>query len=300
MDASDLIVQVVGSASLGTTSSTWSAKAPAIRRIDRFDSRSPHCNKIAGALRLAQDAPDGVAVLTDADTAILDDPRRIERPHASLSAKTVDSALPPLGGPHPDLQDCRCPDPAGSRAAPGTRPAHPARQLQRGHVPSRRSAPPSGGGRLGHVGSMAPRSRWSCSRIGRSTSTRWRWRSSWPLRRSNGIRSTSAGTPRRTTRALIPPDGPRPHVLHYHWEVDHNGLIKPVGKASIDAQIEIANAAITHAFNAAAPSATLRRWRAEIGVGARQERRPETLRSHRSLHHWSFRGFWKSLSLDEP
>jgi len=62
--------------------------------------------------------------------------------------------------------------------------------------------------------------------------------------------------------ALIPPDSQRPHVLHYHWEVDSSGLIKPVGRASIDGQIEIANSAIRKVFEEAKPSATLRRWRA--------------------------------------
>jgi hypothetical protein len=64
-------------------------------------------------------------------------------------------------------------------------------------------------------------------------------------------------------QGLIPPDPLRPHVLHYHWEVDTDGSIKPVGRASIDAQVEIANSAIRTVFEAARPSATLRRWRLE-------------------------------------
>ena len=64
-------------------------------------------------------------------------------------------------------------------------------------------------------------------------------------------------------QALIPSDPPRPHVLHYHWEIDSDGLIKPVGRGTIDDQIEVANTAIKSVFDAAAPTATLRRWRAE-------------------------------------
>jgi hypothetical protein len=62
----------------------------------------------------------------------------------------------------------------------------------------------------------------------------------------------------------IPPDPPRPHMLHYHQEVDSSGLIRSVGRPSIDDQIAIANSAIGMVFESVAPSATLRRWRRSL------------------------------------
>jgi Methyltransferase domain len=263
VDASDLIVQVVGS--LASEPLLYLERQGAsIRRIDRFDARSPHCNKIAGALSLAQDARKGVAVLTDADTAILDDPRQIERPHTSLSAKTVDSALPPVEVLTRIFKTAGVPIPPEVALRQGSE-----QRTLRGNC---------NGGMYLLDAALLP-----------TVAAAWATWAEWLLDRNELLEDWAVhvdqvamalvlaaegiewhpldigwNTPTHY-QALIPPDGARPHVLHYHWEVDHNGLIKPVGQASIDAQIEIANAAITHVFRAAAPSATLRRWRAAMG-----------------------------------
>jgi hypothetical protein len=260
VDASDLVVHVVGSLAseplryLGRQGVT-------VRSVDRFDERSPHCNKIAGALRLAQDAPDGVVVLSDADTAILDDPRRMERPAHSLSAKTVDWPLPPtevLG---------RIFETAGI-------PLPPDAPLPWG--PDERTiAGNCNGGIYVLEGNLLPQ-----------VSSAWATWALWLLDRSELLEEWTVyadqvamalalaaetiewhsldvgwNTPTHD-QTRIPPDPPRPHMLHYHQEVDPSGLIKSVGRPSIDSQVEIANSAIAKVFDEAAPVATLRRWRA--------------------------------------
>jgi SAM-dependent methyltransferase len=63
--------------------------------IEPFDTRSKYCNKIAGALALASDGVGDRVVLTDADIAIVKDPRDLIRP-GTIGAKVVDVASPPL------------------------------------------------------------------------------------------------------------------------------------------------------------------------------------------------------------
>jgi hypothetical protein len=260
VDPSDLVVHVVGPLTSEPLCHLES-KGVTVRPIDRFDGRSPHCNKIAGALRLAEEARDGVVVLSDADTAILDDPRRIERPDRSLSAKTVDWPLPPIE------VLTRIFDTAGV-------PIPPDVQLPWG--PDERTfAANCNGGIYILDRALLPQ-----------VSSAWATWAKWLLDRSELLEEWSVyvdqvamalalaaettewhsldvgwNTPTHD-QTRIPPDPPRPHMLHYHQEVDPSGLIRLVGRASIDGQIDIANAAIEKVFNEVAPSATLRRWRA--------------------------------------
>src|SRR5664280_2295171 len=62
-----------------------------VRPVDAFDARSPHCNKIAGALRLAEDGVEGLAVLCDTDIAVVEDPRGLVLPGGGVAAKLVDA-----------------------------------------------------------------------------------------------------------------------------------------------------------------------------------------------------------------
>src|SRR6202034_275622 len=68
-----------------------------VRSIEGFDPRSPHCNKVAGALRLAEDRLEGLVVLCDTDVAVLEDPRALVIPPGSVGGKVVDAPVPPLG-----------------------------------------------------------------------------------------------------------------------------------------------------------------------------------------------------------
>jgi hypothetical protein len=261
VEASDLVVQVVGPPD-SEPIRHLDRQGVNVRSIDRFDERSPHCNKIAGALQLAHDAPDGLVVLTDADTAILDDPRRMERPAAALSAKTVDSPLPPIE------VLTRIFDAAGLVAPPDVPlPWSPDRRTLQGNC---------NGGVYLLEGALLP-----------DVSRAWATWAGWLLDRSELLEEwavhvdqvamalalaaesiewhsleVSWNTPTHY-ESFIPPDPPRPHILHYHWAVDSAGLLTRVGRPSIDSQIEVANSAIARMFEVVAPRATLRRWRAE-------------------------------------
>jgi hypothetical protein len=260
VEASDLVAHVVGPLD-SEPLRHLERQGVTVRSIDRFDERSPHCNKIAGALRLAQDGSDGVVVLSDADTAILDDPRRVERPVRSVSAKTVDSPLPPIEVLTRIFETAGIPTPPDVPL-----PWGPDQRTIAGNC---------NGGIYILDAALLPQ-----------VSSAWaRW-ARWLLDRSELLEDwavhvdqvamalalaaetiewhsldASWNTPTHY-QAFIPSDPPRPHVLHYHWEVDSSGLIKSVGRASIDGQIEIANSVIAQVFEVVAPSATLRRWHA--------------------------------------
>ena len=261
VDPSDLVVQVVGPLD-SEPLHHLERQGVTVRSIDRFDERSPHCNKIAGALRLAQDDREGVVVLSDADTAILDDPRRIERPDRSVSAKTVDSPLPPIEVLTRIFETAGVPIPPDVPL-----PWGPEQRTVAGNC---------NGGIYLLGGALLPQ-----------VSSAWAAWARWLLDRRELLEEWAVyidqvamalalaaeavewhsldvgwNTPTHD-QTRIPPDPPRPHMLHYHQEVDPSGLIRPVGRASIDGQIEIANSAIRGVFEAVAPNATLRRWRAE-------------------------------------
>ncbi len=261
VEASDLVVQVVGQLA-SEPLRHLERQGVTVRSIDRFDERSPHCNKIAGALRLAQDARDGVVVLSDADTAILDDPRLIERPDRSLSAKTVDAPLPPIEILTRIFETAGIPTPPDVPL-----PWGPDQRTFAGNC---------NGGIYVLDGALLPQ-----------LSSAWATWARWLLDRRELLEEWAVyvdqvamalalaaeaiewhsldvawNTPTHD-QTRIPPDPPRPHLLHYHQEVHPSGSIRPVGRKSIDGQIEVANSAIGQVFEAVAPSATLRRWRAE-------------------------------------
>ena len=94
--ASDLVVHAVGSTS-SEILRFLTSQGVTIRSVERFDVRSPHCNKISGALRLADLPIVGMAVLCDTDIAVFEDPRRLNLPPGSVAGKVVDAPVPPLG-----------------------------------------------------------------------------------------------------------------------------------------------------------------------------------------------------------
>ncbi|MGH9078735.1 MAG: hypothetical protein ACRDYE_01415, partial [Acidimicrobiales bacterium] len=95
VDPRELTVHVVGPADSDALGFLV-GRGVSVRRVDPFDARSPHCNKIAGALRLAEDPIDGMAVLCDTDVVVLEDPRGLALPPRSIAGKIVDTPVPPL------------------------------------------------------------------------------------------------------------------------------------------------------------------------------------------------------------
>ena len=118
VDPSDLVVNAVGSAASDALDHLR-ARGVTVRPVEGFDSRSPHCNKVAGALRLAEDDLDGLVVLCDTDVAVLEDPRTLVIPPGSIGGKVVDAPVPPLERARGDLRGSRCPGPADHAAPMG-------------------------------------------------------------------------------------------------------------------------------------------------------------------------------------
>ena len=93
--STDLVVNMVGDHVSGVASFLRSEGVP-VRSIRPLDSRSPHCNKIAGALALAGEPMVGACVLTDTDVILLQDPRTIPVPAGSVGMRPADLPNPPL------------------------------------------------------------------------------------------------------------------------------------------------------------------------------------------------------------
>ncbi len=265
---SDLVVHHVGD----TTSEVLdflAGEGVALARVDPFDERSPHCNKVAGALALAERPPDGTAVLCDTDVVVLEDPRRIPVPPRSVGGKPVDAPLPPsevltavfaaagLDAPPPVMLAWG----AGDRTLAGNM---------------------NGGLYLvpgGFVAELAPAwagwARWLLDRA--PLLEQWavhvdqvamalalaELAGTWvPL----DVRwNTPTHDPSRLPR--LPPV---PAVLHYHEETDGLGRILPTGRPAIDVRIAAANEAVERVWNRARPAATQSRW-----LGHRQSARAD-------------------------
>ena len=255
---SDLVVHAVGGRSseilgfLGT-------QGVNIRSVERFDARSPHCNKISGALRLADDPIDGMAVLCDTDVVVLEDPRRLKLQPGTVAGKLVDA-------PVPTLEVVLSIFLAAGLKAPPTVPLPwgPDDWTVSGN---------SNGGLYLVPGPLLPR-----------LATAWAHWAVWLLDRAEllqewtvyvdqvamalalaaeGVGSIALDVRWNTPThdpSRIPHDAPEPKVLHYHQELDLQGLIRVTGTASIDSRIGEVNGAIRAVWKQAAPDATHRHW----------------------------------------
>jgi hypothetical protein len=256
--ASDLVVHVVGGESsevLGFLKS----QGVAVHPVERFDARSPHCNKISGALRLADDTFTGMAVLCDTDVVVLEDPRRIDLEPGVVAGKVVDAPVPPIEVIANIFVV------SGLATPPTVRlPWGPDQWTISGN---------NNGGLYLIPGALLP-----------GVATAWaRW-AGWLLDRAEllaewsvhvdqvamalalaaeGVTSVPLDVRWNTpTHDLtrIPPDAPEPFVLHYHQEVNRQGLIRLTGTPSIDKRIAAANDAIRQVWKQADPDATHQRW----------------------------------------
>ena len=258
VDPRDLVVNVVGTEHSDVLDYLRAAGVT-VWSIDPFDPRSPHCNKIAGALRLAQDSEPGVAVLCDTDIVVLDDPRCMELPVDAVGGKVVDAPVPPL---NVLLEVFR---------ASGV-PAPPSVPLPWGSGEQTVSGNSNGGLYL-VPGSLLPRvapawahwARWLLDRIGLLEE--------WSTYVDQVAMAVALAAERIDTAALavrwntpthdptrFPADPPSPSIIHYHQEVDRQGLIESTGRASIDSQIQRVNDAIRRVWDRAAPHVTHKRW----------------------------------------
>lgn len=92
VDANKLIVCVVGD-SVAEHFDRLRSDGVRVIEVESFDSRSPHCNKISGALAVAELGLAGPVVLTDTDMVFSSDPRVLSQA-GSVAGKIVDVANP--------------------------------------------------------------------------------------------------------------------------------------------------------------------------------------------------------------
>lgn len=248
----DLVVHAVG----GTDSDALRflrTQGVAVVAIEPFDARSPHCNKISGALALAARGVDGLAVLTDTDIAVLEDPRRLDIAPGESASRIV-------GAPNPPLRILRNLFAEAGLKIPGLEPLD--------WVPDEFTVAGHGNGGVylvpGHALAAVAES-WG------------RW-AQWLMEHralledfprhidqpSMALALSDLGiTPRRLdirwnfpahNPARIPVRAQRPAVIHYHRNTDEQGLIKATGIQAVDQQIDTANEAIAATWTRAFPN----------------------------------------------
>lgn len=231
-----------------------------VRPVHPFDPRSPHCNKVAAALRMAEEHVEGMVVLCDTDIAVLEDPRRLVLPPRSIGGKVVDTPVPPLEVWHEVFRVADMPAPPSTPL-----PWGPGDRTVMGN---------SNGGLYLVPGPLLP-----------ELASAWETWARWLLERRELLRDwtfhldqvamtlalTAEGiateqldvrwnTPIHDLRR-VPPDPPAPAVIHYHQEVDPLGRIRTTGFPSIDQEIVRVNATIERLWEEAFPNATFWEWR---------------------------------------
>jgi Methyltransferase domain len=261
---SDLIVHATGSGP-SEVLDLLAARGVEVRRIEPFDARSAHCNKIAGALCLADDIADGTIVLCDADTVILEDPRALAPRPGSVLGKLVDYPVPSLEALERVFATAGVPRPP---LAP--LPWRPGAATVMGNF---------NGGLYVLDGSSLP-----------GVAAAWaRW-ARWLLDRREllgdegtyvdqvamALSLAEAGVETVALDARwnvpihdptnFPADGEVPAVLHYHQEVDRRGMIKPIGVPSVDQAIERVNVAFRVLWDEGPTPDTYREWLALSGL----------------------------------
>jgi SAM-dependent methyltransferase len=272
VDPSDLVVHAVGPTDSDALDLLRS-KGVSIRGIELFDERSPHCNKIAGALSLAATAGAVPAVLSDADVVFCDDPRSVAVGPGAVALKPVDL-------PNPPLEVLRNVFAAASVPEPPTE----ALDFAKGET-----LQGNGNGGVYVV---------SAGTLGVLTE-RWASWARWLLDRRGllgefpvfvdqvalALALADGGIPverlearwNTPTNAVvgIPAEAATPSAIHYHQEVEPTGLLSRSGAPAVDARIEACNAAITALWKEAFPNRTFWEWRYRTdpalgsGVGSR-------------------------------
>ncbi len=250
VDSSDLVVHAVG-ACQSDVLDYLRERGVTIRDVEPFDVRSPHCNKISGALDLAATGVDGIAVLTDTDVVVLEDPRGLGISNRTLGLKAVDAAKPSLSV----LQSVF--DAAGLALPPlwsvdlGPTVAgngNGGLYLVPGEV-------------LTDVTSAWERwARWLLDRV--DLLERW-VKNVDQVAMTMAIASEGIEAQRLDARWNLPTHRPdrihepaeTPAVIHYHKHVDRMGLLMHTGVDTIDSRIDIANAAISEVWRDAFPKA---------------------------------------------
>lgn len=272
IDPANLVVHVVGDGGADVRA-YLERHGVSVRDIEPFDARSPHCNKVAGALALARDHTAGLCVLTDSDVAIVEDPRSLGVPPDQVGMKPVDMANPPL-------------EVLGAVFA-----AAGILEPRTVGIPWQAEVTFSGNGNGGVYlvpGGILP-----------DVARAWNHWARWLLDRLELLRDWAQHVdqvsmalalaaegidvfelaPRWNTPihidGFVPRDAQVPAIIHYHQRVDHIGQIEPIGLPAVDDRIHRVNAAMGSVWAEAFPNATFWDWRYATnptlgsGVGSR-------------------------------
>lgn len=258
VDPRDLVVHVVGPDTSDVLAHLRS-RGVTVRSIDPFDPRSPHCNKVAGALKMAEEQTDGLVVLCDTDVAVLEDPRTLVLPPGSIGGKVVDTPVPPLEVLHRIFAAAEVP-------APRTTPL-PWGENQETVVGN------SNGGLYLIPAPLLPVLASAWEKWARWLLDRRELLLDWTFHLDQvamvlALSAEGIGSEQLDIRwntpihdlSRIPPDPPIPAVIHYHQEIDLEGRIRTTGFPSIDRQIDRVNEAIGRVWQEAFPTVTFWRW----------------------------------------
>lgn len=281
VDPGDLVVHTVGRDNSDALDDLR-RRGVDIRSVPAFDPRSPHCNKISGAQRLAEDPPKGLVVLCDTDIVVLDDPRSIDVPPDAVAAKVVDAPVPPL-------EVIRSVFDASGLAVP------PIVDLPWG-AGEQTIAGNSNGGLYLVPGRILPRVASAWSEWARWLLDRAELLDQWPVhvdQVSMALALSATGTRAATLdvrwntpthdASRIPTDAAEPSVIHYHQQVDRDGRLLTTGVASIDRRIAATNRAVDALWPNGFPGSSIQEWLATkeagspSGAGRKRSSRPNQL-----------------------
>ena len=254
VDPADLVVHAVEGSESHVLEFLRSRRV-SIVDVERFDERSPHCNKISGAVSLARRGVDGLAVLTDTDVAVVQDPRHIALGANEVGLRRVGAGNPPLHILETlfEAAGVELPPPVPIEFAPRT-----GQFTLSGH---------GNGGLYVVPGPLLPALAAAWERWARWILDHLHLLETWSTfvdqaamtlaLADGGCSPCNLGlewnfptnNPRR-----IPARPPVPAALHYKGNVTADGPLGPSGSAVVDRRIAIANEAITRVWAEAFPT----------------------------------------------
>jgi len=257
----DLVIHAVNTAT-SPELTYLKAQGVAVHSVPRFDSRSPHCNKISGALHLSSFAssfaPDALVVLMDTDVVVLEDLRAMAIPPKTVASKPVDLPNPPVEILENLFRT------AGVSCPP---------RVSLEWMPGQPTLGGNGNGGLylvpGPILSVVAQAwaRWALWLLDRPDLL-GKWvhnvdQVAMCIALADEDIEPLALQPRWNLPihlpAILPKRPPAPAAIHYHNCLDKTGNLLHTGHASIDGPIDIVNAAIREVVREAAPETDMSR-----------------------------------------
>jgi hypothetical protein len=259
VDSQDMVVHVVGGAGSDVLAYLRSMGVTTVD-VAAFDARSPHCNKISGALALAERGVNGLAVLSDTDVVFLEEPRRLRLEPRSMGMRVVGGGNPPLRVLENVFLAARVDLPGQVELELG-----PGERTLDGHANGGVYLVP--GEILTRIGQSWSRwARWVLDNL--ELLERWTTfvdQTAMTLALADeGVSSHWLGIrwnfPSQNAKR-IPAGVEAPSVVHYHKHVTSEGLLGTTGIDVVDRRISTANTAITQVWHEAFPNGPFRDWR---------------------------------------